>query len=170
MTDSNAILKKAIYDKEYRARDSVAERIKQYQAKYYLENKEKKAKYFADLYKQKSEIIKARSKVDYLLNKESRSAVKSKWKKNNKSQVAFHRANRRSIQLQATPLWSNKELIKEFYVTANGLSMITGEWYHVDHIIPLVSKKVCGLHTQGNLQVIPAKDNLSKHNKVLELV
>lgn len=40
--------------------------------------------------------------------------------------------------------------------------------WHVDHIIPLNGNKVSGLHIWNNLQVIPAKLNYSKKNRLLE--
>ena len=42
----------------------------------------------------------------------------------------------------------------------------TGIKHEVDHIIPLQSPFVCGLHVEYNLQVITAKMNRSKGNKL----
>lgn len=67
---------------------------------------------------------------------------------------------------QAVPAWSDSARIKEFYFAADFLGMVTGEWYHVDHIVPLQSSQVCGLHVEHNLQVIPGSDNQSKGNRI----
>lgn len=42
--------------------------------------------------------------------------------------------------------------------------MLGFEW-HVDHLVPLKGKDVCGLHIWSNLAVIPKVENLRKGNK-----
>jgi 5-methylcytosine-specific restriction endonuclease McrA len=68
-------------------------------------------------------------------------------------------ASRRAAKLQATVSWADKELIKDMYLEAEYFQM------EVDHIVPLQGKNVSGLHWEGNLQLLSAKDNRIKSNK-----
>lgn len=123
--------------------------------------------------------VKAKSKRFYEKNKESiliknREYHKDRERANRRhnsyrashpGEDARRSAKRRAAKLRATPRWADEKLIAEFYETAAALSMITGEWYHVDHIVPLQSKLVCGFHSQHNLQVIEGQENFKKNNR-----
>ena len=91
--------------------------------------------------------------------------LQSEFLKANPHIGRFYRSKRRAAERMATPSWSNHAAILDFYVTAAGLGMWTGDWYEVDHIVPLQSKLVCGLHCEANLRVIPRSENRSKSNR-----
>lgn len=72
---------------------------------------------------------------------------------------------RRALLLKmATPPWASKEKMRAIYLERARLEAETGIPHDVDHIIPIVNRRVCGLHWEGNLRVIPASENRSKSN------
>ncbi len=137
--------------------------------KYYIDNRNK---------------ILARQIKYRIENKEKVTTQKAKYRKANKKKIAKYDAeygvtNRdkinakhskyRATRLRATPDWLTSqqlEQITEMYICAQMFKLYTGQEYHVDHIVPLQGKNVCGLHVPWNLQVIPASENLSKGNKL----
>ena len=74
-------------------------------------------------------------------------------------------SRRTRVRKGATPAWANLDQILAIYRMAQQLASQTGAKYHVDHIVPLQSDIVCGLHCEANLQVLPALANLQKHNR-----
>lgn len=74
-------------------------------------------------------------------------------------------AKRHAAKMRAIPAWANKFFIEEIYVLSALRTAMFGFQWHVDHIVPLQSELVCGLHTEANLRVIPWIDNVRKHNR-----
>lgn len=72
---------------------------------------------------------------------------------------------------QATPKWltpEQRKQIVDIYEHMRDCRAVTGEDYHVDHIVPLRGENICGLHVPWNLQVLPAYVNMSKSNTLEE--
>jgi hypothetical protein len=122
-----------------------------------------------DYYSKNAVAVREKRKQYYLDNieteRESAKLKSREWRKNNPGKRNALKANYRAAKLQATPIWADLKAIELFYIEAQDLSKLMGEWYHVDHIIPLRGKNVCGLHVPANLQIITATENLRKQNK-----
>ena len=97
-------------------------------------------------------------------NKEAAAEYNSAYTKANRHLFNAKNAKRKATKLQATPAWADLEAIKGIYLLAS-LNREGGHDLHVDHIVPLQSDIVCGLHCEANLQLMPAKDNISKGNR-----
>lgn len=100
--------------------------------------------------------------IYYRQNKEKRKHFTQRWREMNRDKVNAKVAKRRAAQSNATPLWltnmQHKE-IQNFYTKAIERNLT------VDHIIPLKSKTVCGLHVPWNLQLLSKAENCSKGNR-----
>ena len=79
--------------------------------------------------------------------------------------AALHATRRRTSIEQATPPWADQEKIRRIYEMRDIATEMTGIQHHVDHLVPLVSDRVCGLHVENNLQVSTATDNIAKGNR-----
>src|ERR1035437_1721827 len=104
-----------------------------------------------------------------LENKEKVIAARLKWKSANIGLVMADRSQRKERIALATPKWLSllqKEMIAFQYMMADLRTKMFGIPYHVNHIVPLRAKNVCGLHVPWNLETIPAKENLQIGNKI----
>ena len=94
--------------------------------------------------------------------------IKKSWKKRNPLQVKTDNAKRSALKRSASVNW-DLELTEFVFEEAHHLrglrDAITGFKWHVDHVLPLQGKQVCGLHVWNNFAVIPATINLKKSNK-----
>jgi len=133
--------------------------------------------------KPKSEAAKAAGRRYYEKNRESviaRAAArpshevrqyKDTHKIKNPEYYKALTSTRKRRHRSATPPWITAEqklAIRQLYLNAQKLTKLTGERYVVDHIVPLISPEVCGLHLPWNLQVMTQEDNLKKSNKLLD--
>ena len=123
-------------------------------------DKRDRKKYYAEYYqrnrKDKLEYQKERRKT---LGKEVLAEYQKNYYIKNHHMMAFKKALRRSRKRQATPFWSDLYKIKEIY--ANCPENLT-----VDHIIPITSPFVCGLHVSWNLQYLTRSENSKKGNRI----
>lgn len=96
-----------------------------------------------EYYKKNSDVYKANAK---------------NWRKANPGKANFITSKRRKGIKIATPIWANENEIKRIYENCP-------KGFHVDHVIPLHGKDVCGLHVESNLQYLSASENCKKGNK-----
>jgi len=104
----------------------------------------------------------------YYRTRDIRAQKAKEWRAANKSRVRGHGAARRARERNALPAWADHAVIAEFYERAADISRVTGCPHHVDHIVPLAGRTVCGLHVEHNLQILPARENHSKRNRFNE--
>lgn len=92
----------------------------------------------------------------------------SNWRKNNLHKKAQTERLRKSKRREAKPSWVDEAALALIYQQADWLTRLLGVPYHVDHIVPLVNKNVCGLHVPWNLRIVEATENFKKGNSLLE--
>ena len=141
-------------------------------------NNETRAAYFVEY--NKKEKVKDKKNEWYLANREQvilRAKIrpyeitkeyKRTWKLRNTTWVRADTKARRRKHREATPKWlssKQKTEIRQLYQIAITMTQTTGEQYVVDHIVPLRSDVVCGLHVPWNLRVVTQEENLKKSNK-----
>ena len=139
------------YNREWRANNKT--KVKAQNARYRATHKEELA---------------AKHKEYEKENRKRVNEVKRAYKKKNPVSSRANRMHYYAKKTNSVPSWADKAQIKAFYIHAQFMSKHTGIPHEVDHIDPLRSDKVCGLHCHQNLQVITAEANRKKNNKFQE--
>lgn len=105
------------------------------------------------------DVIKLAANRDHYL------AAMSARQKANPARANATNAKRRAAKLAAMPYWAETEKITAMYQVARCYSdaEIT---CHVDHIVPLQGRTVCGLHVAANLQLLHGPENIGKGNRI----
>jgi len=111
------------------------------------------------------ECFRRYDKRSYLKHRTKRIAKSRRWNVSNKAAFAARESARRAAQKAATPSWVRRVEIISVYQEAERLSRDTGITHQVDHIVPLISDRVCGLHVPWNLRVITGTENQAKGNR-----
>ena len=134
-------------------REKNPERVRQHWAAFHARNK----------YKEKEWSRKKRIK-----NREKNRATQKRYHAARPGLKNLWWTNRKAQKLRASLDWGefNELVLREAYDLAKLRSKATGIAWHVDHIVPLKSRRVCGLHVFSNLQVIPGAENFRKSNVV----
>jgi len=151
-----------------KCKEKIKANVKKWQDSHKEQIKETKRAYRQSLTREQLDKVNAATRERYYRNIEKNRARKIRWRANNLDKVAASSSNIRAAKMKRTPGWLTKEdlgKIQEFYNVAQKKTRIEGIEYHVDHIIPLQGENISGLHVLDNLQVIRAKENLSKHNR-----
>jgi hypothetical protein len=95
-----------------------------------------------------------------------RRKMNDRWRRENPGKATSIIAKRRAFKKKALAIWANTDAIKKIYDKAKYLSKTTGIPHEVDHIYPLQSKYMCGLHVENNLQILTKSENSSKNNRI----
>lgn len=111
--------------------------------KYYLENKRE---------------LRIKGREAHQKFKKKRAVTQKIWNDNNKGKVRHYKRKRKERVLMATPNWFDKKKVEMIYQKAVDYEM------EVDHIVPIKSDLVCGLHTWENMQILTKDLNRSKSN------
>lgn len=103
-------------------------------------------------------------------NKAAIFSANLKYRQKNPEKFRSACAKRRAAIRKAVPSWFSE--FDEF-VSVEACSLAyqrcveTGIKWDVDHIIPILAVRACGLHCGSNIQVIPASLNRMKQNRII---
>lgn len=173
------------YSREY-GRQRYAENKEKYAEKnrnrardWAQKNPEKKRESDQRYYQKNRDKINNQMKKWVAKNPEKSLEIKRRWRENNPDKVReiyklwsqrnrdknnAKSAKRRAFKKQAIATWADLKEIKKIYEECARLTRETGVPHEVDHIFPLQSEYMCGLHVENNLQILTLTANREKGN------
>jgi len=125
-------------------------------------------KYAAQMRRQRAmnpERYREISIASYWATRDARLESLRRYKERNPDVVKRHEVLRRVAKESAIPDWSVSFFVAEAYRLAKLRTQLTGVKWDVDHVVPIRSSLVCGLHAHTNLQVVPRLVNQRKSNR-----
>jgi hypothetical protein len=135
-----------------------------YNAAYRRDNRSECNKRSADWASRNASRKQKSNQLWYLQNSEVKKQSVKRWSTENRDKVCAKSAAYRASKINACPPWADLDEIERIYAKARQLTEETGIEHHVDHIYPLRSKWLCGLHIPINLQILTGPENRSKSN------
>ena len=140
-------------------------KVREYRKRWRTANPERAREYVRAWSRRYPERAAASASASYFRNLEKKRLLRRRNYERNKAAYIAANAARKAAKKRALPLWADLVTIRALYAEAEAKSLETGIQHHVDHIIPLKGKNVCGLHVENNLRVVPALINLRKHSR-----
>jgi hypothetical protein len=171
----------SIKAKEYRERNRKAisatkklyaqanrDRIKAYKKQYHELSKEYLCEKSRKYYEENKDEVTRKSILYRQRTKDRKAAYDRMFSQQNRHYRNMLKGANRAKRIQRFVEWDKgltELVVQEAYDLCERREQLTGEKWHVDHVIPLCGRNVSGLHVWNNLAVIPAAVNLSKNNK-----
>jgi hypothetical protein len=153
-------------------REANKDKIKVTKKAYHKANKDKICRKVSAYYNANKDKHKATIKAYREANKEKVAATKKAWAVANADKVTAKVSRRKALKLKLIPKHLKncpveKQRVLDIFKLCRLISMATGVKHHVDHMWPVSDG---GPEWSGNLQIITAHENLTKHASVdLEL-
>jgi hypothetical protein len=148
-----------------RWREQNADRNRENMRRWREQNRERDREYNRRWYEENAERQRENSRRWYEKNRERDLENSRRWQKQNPDKARAKCMRRLARKKQATPPWADHDAINAIYAEAVRLEQETGIKHHVDHIYPLTSSYLCGLHVAENLQILTYAENISKGNR-----
>lgn len=132
---------------------------------YGIKNKQRIKGYNAKYAREHPESVNARSRKWRKDNSVLYAKITKTWRDNNRHVVRQNHKKWKARRRGGRAAWANSFFMNEIYDLCSRRNRVTNIRWHVDHIVPLKSNIVCGLHVENNLRVVPASVNTSKQNR-----